>query len=104
MRSIIDEIAQAEAEADRIRSEAALNAKEIIQRAHRQSEENDKVFEQEERESLRDALNNAEIKGAELAKDISVSAKAAAEQVCEKAAAKLPGAVDYIVGKVREFV
>ena len=57
MRSIIDEIAQAEAQAEQIRQDAAVSARELLQKARVDAEQGLQSLNDEEREKTRLALN-----------------------------------------------
>ena len=53
MRSIIDEIAQAEAQAEQIRQDAAVSARELLQKARVDAEQGLQSLNDEEREKTR---------------------------------------------------
>lgn len=104
MRSMIEEITQAETDAVRIRQEAVSSAKDAVQKARAKIAEDDVLFEENEREALRRALEKAEVEGAASAEQSSENIKKDAEEVCKAARSKLPQAIDYILGKVRDSV
>ena len=103
MRSIIDEIAQAESQADQIRQEAAAASRELMQKSRAEAEQALVNLEAEERETTRLALEKAEQDGKALAESIEKELSDAADAQCETARGRLDSAVNYLMQKVQEI-
>lgn len=103
MRSIIDEIAQAESQADQIRLEAAAASRELMQKSRAEAEQALANLEAEERETTRLALEKAEQDGKALAESIEKELSDAADAQCETARGHLDSAVNYLMQKVQEI-
>lgn len=102
MRSIIDEIAAAEQQADEIRAAAATDAREQTLAA---TEEVARALEQldaDAREQLRAALEKAERDGEALAKRLADGYEADADALCAQAEGMVKAAIDYLLKKVQE--
>ena len=103
MRSIIDEIAQAEAQADQIRQEAAAASRELLLKSRAEAEKALETLETAEREATRLALDKAEQDGKALAETIQKELSDAADAQCETARGRLDNAVNYLMQKVQEI-
>ncbi len=100
MRSIIDEIAGAEAKADEIRVNAAQTSKEQLLIAREQSERELAALEKRERETTRAALEQAEADGERIAQETMRDMLDAAARQCAGAEERLPAAVAFLMDKV----
>lgn len=103
MRSIIDEIARAEQQADEIRATAASSAREMISSAKAETEQALIQQESEEREKNRAALENAERDGAALAEELQKQIEAEADKLCSAAEKQVDSAIEYLLKKVQEI-
>lgn len=103
MRSIIDEIAQAEAQAEQIRQDAAVSARELLQKARVDAEQGLQSLNDEEREKTRLALEQAEREGHGLADAIQKQLSDEADALCGEARGRLGDAVNYLMRKVQEI-
>lgn len=101
MRSIIDEIAEAESTAERMRQDALTDARERILQARNDAEKRLSAAESEERNCTRKALEEADQKGSELTAVILADLEGAANAQCEAADGKTDQAVAYLLGKVQ---
>ena len=99
MRSIIDEIARAEATADEIRVNAAQTSREQLLIAREQSERELAALEKREREKTRAALEQAEADGERAAEESMRGMLETAERQCAGAEEKLPAAVAFLMDK-----
>ncbi len=100
MRSIIDEIAYAEAKADEVRVNAAQSARELLLTAREQSEHELAALEKREREETRSALEKAEADGERVAQETMRDMLEAAARQCAGAEERLPAAVAFLMNKV----
>lgn len=103
MRSIIDEISSAEAQAEQIRQEAAASARERTLSAAAEAEKRLSELEHCERDNLRTATFEAEQRGEMLANKTLAEMAALADADCLKAGEKLPETIDYLMKKVLNF-
>ena len=101
MRSIIDEIAQAEREADEIRREAAASGRERIAAAREASEKALAAMDDTEREQLRAALDKAELDGEREAASVHRALCEQADALCKRAEERLEDTVAYLLNRVR---
>ena len=102
MRSIIDEIAAAEAQAEQIKQSAAASSRDLIAKAKADCEKTLTDLETQERDATRDALVKADADGKVLADKLQKQIAAEADVRCSAAGAKLGAAVEYLVKKVQE--
>lgn len=102
MRSIIDEIAAAELEADAIRQRAAAEARETLGFAQSDAETALSDAEIAERDKTREALQNAEYEGEAMAQKMLQDMEHEADALVEKARQRHADAVSYLVKKVTE--
>lgn len=102
MRSIIDEIAAAEREADEIRQQAAARAREAISFAQADAETALSDAEIVERDKTREALLAAERDGDAVAQQILFSMEQEADALCQSACERAADAVAYLVKRVTE--
>lgn len=101
MRSIIEEIAQSEQQADEIRAEAAAHAREEIARAAEEAERALAALDVSAREETAAALAKAERDGEALAQSLSAQYEAEADTLCAQAYGRVDEAVDYLIKKVQ---
>lgn len=101
MRSIIDEIADAESAAEQRRQDAQIEAREQIVQARLGAEKRLADAETRERDATREALLEADREGGALAASILTEMDAEAEQQCAAAADRLDQAVAYLLKKVQ---
>lgn len=102
MRSIIEEIAVAEQEAEEIRRSAVASAREKTAKASDEAEAALKDLHEEQRLAMADALKQAELDGEQLAKGLADSMDAAADAACAAAEQRLDDTVSYLMRKVRK--
>ncbi len=100
MRSIIDEIARAEADAEQIRQSAATALREQTVKAKADAQTRLTEIENAERNQTREALESAATDGDAMAKELLCKMTQDAEAVCGAANAKMTDAIDYLVKKV----
>ena len=103
MHSIINEIAQAEQQADEIRVRAAADAREQIAKANEQAVEALTAFDNAEREKTREALSAAERDGEAEAARMRREMEAEANALCEEASTRIDAAKDYLLQKVQSI-
>ena len=103
MRSMIDEIAQAEEKANQLKQDAGASARELMQQARQKAEEMQTRIGDEEREKTRQALEKAEADGKVLAAAIEKLIGDEASQQCEKAWQKMDDAIQLLLDKVQEI-
>ncbi|MGN0784074.1 MAG: hypothetical protein ACI4MR_00260 [Candidatus Aphodomorpha sp.] len=103
MRSIIEEIAHAETEAEAIRQSAAAESRELIQKARADAEQETARLAEQEREKTRTALEKAEEDGKQLAQTIQQDLLAAADAQCSNAQQRVDEAIHYLMQKVQEI-
>lgn len=103
MRSIIEEIAQAEDRAEQIRAEAAAKARELVAAARDGSARALDSAQAEEQEKTRLALAVAEAEGETDAKRTLADMEREADALCARAVERLPETVQYLVEKAREI-
>ena len=101
MRSIIDEIAAAEQQADEIRLAATVSARERIAKANEQAaaalSELDAAEREKTREALLQAERDGEVAAARMREDMAAEAKA----LCAEAEKRIPAASDYLLQRVQ---
>lgn len=100
MRSIIDEIALAEAQADEIRKEAAQKAREDLLNAKGEAESSMKQLGEAERELSRQALQKADSDGQKLSQEMLNGMLADADAQCDTARGRVDNAVAYLLGRL----
>ena len=100
MRSIIEEISEAERRADEIRQQAVLKAREDISFAQSDAEAALSDADRTGREATREALLAAERDGDAIAQTILDRMNGEAEQLCAAAEAHTEEAVQYLLKKV----
>ncbi len=101
MRSIIDEIAAAEQQADEIRLQATADARERIGKANEAASEALAALDKAEREITREALSNAERDGEAAAERMRQDMEAEASALCAAAQTRLDAVQDYLLQKVQ---
>ncbi len=103
MRSIIDEIARAEQQADEIRASAAAKSREQVLAATEEAARALTQLDADAREELRAALERAERDGEALSKRLTDGYEAEADALCAQAGDKARTAVDYLLKRVQEI-
>ncbi|MEG1524228.1 MAG: hypothetical protein RRZ24_02365 [Clostridia bacterium] len=102
MRSIIEEIAEAELKAEEIRSSAVTKARDAIATAKEQAEKECATLIVNEREKTRDALEKSERNGEQITREMTEAMAHEADALCLKATACMSKTVDYLLKKVQE--
>ena len=100
MRSVIDEIAVAEQQAEEIRLTAAAEAREMTQKAREDAKSALAALEQAQRDEARAQMERARKQGETLSKEMLSKLEQEADAVCARAQAKLPEAIAYLLNKV----
>lgn len=103
MRSIIDEIAFAEQQADEIRASATADAREQVLKANEAAVHAQERQAEEAHEQLRAALERAAVDGEELAQRLGGDFTAEADSLCCVAESRVGTAIDYLLKKVQEI-
>lgn len=101
MRSIIEEIAAAEQQAEEIRQAAAVSAREKTARASEEAEAALEALRADCRLAMAEALKQAELDGEQLARTLSDGMDAEADAACAEAEKRLDSTVSYLMRKVR---
>ena len=101
MRSIIEEIADAEQRAEEIVKSAAVQSRELLAQTREQAEQTLIDAEAEEKNLTEEALRQASAQGEAAAAETLVKMEREADDLCGKAKSKLAGAVSYLVDKVQ---
>jgi len=101
MRSIIDEIAKAEEQADEIRSKAVSETRELTAKAREEAEKALENVDAQERGKTDAALKEAQSQGEKLAGQMLSKMEDEANAICAGANAKIDDAVRYLVSKVQ---
>jgi vacuolar-type H+-ATPase subunit H len=101
MRSIIEEIADAERRAEEIVKTAAVQNRELLAQTREQAEQTLVQAEAEEKSLTETALGKASEQGEAEAAETLAAMEREADDLCGKAKAKLDGAVRYLVDKVQ---
>lgn len=100
MRSVIEEIATAERQAEDIRVSAAAQARELSLQAREDAQAALFVLENESREAMQAELEKAKLEGESLSAELQKQLQSEADALCAQAAARLDGAVAYLLNKV----
>jgi vacuolar-type H+-ATPase subunit H len=100
MRSVIEEIAAAEQQAEEIRQNAAVQARELTLKAKDDAQQALSKLESDARASLHAELETAKLQGERLSADLLARLEQDADAVCGAAEAKLDQAVAYLLDKV----
>ena len=100
MRSVIEEIAAAEQQAEEIRQNAATQARELTLKAKDDAQQALSRLESEARASLQTELETAKQKGERLSAELGEKLEQEADAACAAANAKLAKAVSYLLDKV----
>ena len=101
MRSIIEEIADAEQRAEEIVKSAAVQSRELLVQTREQAEQALVYAEAEEKNLTEEALRQASAKGEAAAAETLAKMEQEADGLCGKAKFRLDGAVSYLVDKVQ---
>jgi len=102
MRSIIDEIATAEEQAEQIRQGAAAQARDMTAKAREQAEHALLEAAESERSKTEAELEESRLSGEQIAKDAVVAYEREAQELCTRAEGKVERAVAYLVEKVMQ--
>lgn len=97
MRSIIDEIANAEDQAEQIRQNAALQAREDTAKAREQAQQSLVALTAYERETTERETQQAHSVGEQNAKETLERMEREADELCARANARVERAVVYLV-------
>jgi len=100
MRSVIEEIAAAEQQAEEIRQNAAVQARELTLKAKEDAQNALSSLESSARNALQAELETAKQQGERLSADLLAQMEQEADAVCAAANAKLDEAVSYLLNKV----
>ena len=100
MRSVIEEIALAEQQAEEIRQNAALQARELTQKAKQNAVDALAALESGERAALATALDTAKQQGERISDELLAQMEQEADATCKAASAKMDQAVSYLINKV----
>ena len=100
MRSVIEEIANAEQQAEEIRQNAALQARERTLQAKEDAQKALSRLESEARETLQAEQEKAKLEGERLSSDMLAQLEQEADALCANANTRLDKAVSYLVDKV----
>lgn len=101
MRSIIEEIADAEQRAEEIVKTAAAQNRELLAQAREQAEQALLQAEAEEKNLTEEALSQAGKQGEAAAAETLAAMEREADDLCGKAKSRLGKAVSYLVDKVQ---
>ena len=100
MRSVIEEIAQAEQRAEDIRTAAAADARESIQKAREDAQLALARMEEQAYDTAQRELEAARIEGERLSAEIRQRMEREANELCARANTRLKQAISYLVDKV----
>ena len=100
MRSVIEEIANAEQQAEEIRQNAAIQARERTLQAKEDAQKALSRLEEEARETLQAELDKAKLEGERLSGNMLAQLEQEADALCSNANTRLDKAVSYLVDKV----
>ncbi|MBA4347672.1 MAG: hypothetical protein C0413_02345 [Clostridiales bacterium] len=100
MRSVIEEIAIAEQQAEEIRQNAVVQARELTLHAKEDALQALSKLESDARNTLQAELETAKYQGERLSADLLAQLEQEANAVCSAANAKLDVAVSYLLDKV----
>lgn len=100
MRSVIEEIAQAEQQAEEIRQSAALQARELTLKAKQNAEQALSKLESDARAELLLELETAKRQGEQISNELLAQMAKEAEEACNLAGSRVNQAVSYLLDKV----
>lgn len=100
MRSVIEEIANAEQQAEEIRQNAALQVRERTLQAKEDAQKALSRLEEEARETLQAELDKAKLEGERLSGNMLAQLEQEADALCSNANTRLDKTVSYLVDKV----
>ena len=100
MRSVIEEIAAAEQQAEEIRQNAAVQARELTLKAKEDAQQALSKLESDARNALQAELETAKQQGERLSAGLLAQLEQEADAVCAAANARLDDAVSYLLNKV----
>ena len=102
MRSIIEEIAAAEQQAEDVLKDAASKNREFLVQARDQAERALALAEEDERVKTEQALLEANARGEAAEKETLADMAKQADDLCEKAKSRVDVAIKYLVDKVHD--
>lgn len=100
MRSVIEEIAAAERQAEETRQNAAAQARELTLKAKEDAKGALSQLESDARTALQAELETAKQEGERLSGDMRVRLEQEADTLCTQATGRLGQAVSYLLDKV----
>lgn len=100
MRSVIEEIAAAEQQAEEIRQNAAVQARELTLKAKEDAQQALSALENSARTALQNELETAKQQGERLSAELLTQMEQEADATCSAANARLDDAVSYLLNKV----
>ena len=100
MRSVIEEIASAEQQADEIRQSTTVQARELTLKAKEDAQASLTKLENAARISLQSELDTAKQQGEHVSADLLAKLEQETDAICKKANGKMDQAVAYLLDKV----
>lgn len=100
MRSIIDEIAAAEEQAEQIRLNAVSQAREETAKAREQAQQALAALTAQEREASENMRLNAQSQGEQRAKETLAGMIREADELCARAGGRVESAIAYLVDEM----
>lgn len=100
MRSIIDEIAAAEEQAEQIRLNAVQQAREETANAREQAQQSLAALAAQDREASEHMRSEAQNRGEQRARETLVGMTREADELCARAGSRVESAIAYLVEKV----
>ena len=100
MRSVIEEIAAAEQQAEEIRQNAAVQARDLTLKAKEDTQQSLSKLESDARAALQTELETAKQQGESLSQELVSKLSQEADALCAAANAKVSDAVSYLLDKV----
>lgn len=100
MRSVIDEIATAEQQAEEIRQNASVQARDLSLQAKEDAQAALAALENQERDVLLSALESAKLEGERLSETLHTQLEQETDALCARASERLNQAVSYLLDKV----
>jgi hypothetical protein len=101
MRSIIEEIAAAEQQAEDVLKDSASKSREFLVQARDQAERALAIAEEDERIKTEQALLEANARGDVAEKKTLADMAKEADEICSKAKMNVDSAVSYLIDKVQ---
>lgn len=104
MTSIMERIAEAEAQADAILEDANRMARETVAKAKTDAEETIAAAVEQERAATAQSLVKAQSDGEAIAADVTAKAKAETEALIKDAERNVPEAIAYLMERIEKTV